>query len=310
MVGKTHRDLMSAEDAERLATLKRRVIATGQPVREEICLTIFGERHCYREAIDPLRDASGAIIGVIGAGADITGEMKTQEELKQTLMFRERMMGVLGHDLRNPLTSVSIASEQLRRRHELSPDARLQVERIQRATRRIASMVSTLFDFTQARFRGGLPIAPVATDLGEVARPVVDELRAARPAQALTLTVRGDARGEWDPVRLGEVISNLVANALNHGDPHQPVTVTIDGTARDEVALQVHNQGAPIPAELMPVIFEPFRRGAADMSPPGLGLGLFIVQQIVTAHAGTIHVESTRERGTLFEVHLPRRRLS
>jgi signal transduction histidine kinase len=136
----------------------------------------------------------------------------------------------------------------------------------------------------------------------------VEELRTTWPGRSIELEVRGDARGELDPVRMGQVLSNLLANALTDGDAHRPVEVVIDGRrSSDELSLLVKNYGPAIPPELMFVMFEPFRRGGDDTSPTGLGLGLYIVQQIALAHGGTVSVESMAETGTVFEVRLPRR---
>jgi sigma-B regulation protein RsbU (phosphoserine phosphatase) len=307
-VGKLHGDYLPAKDAEKLTALKRQVIATGEPVREEVWLTVAGERHCISEAIDPLRDASGAIVGVIGAGADITAEKRAQEELKQSVLAHERMISVLGHDLRTPVNVVSLAAERLRRYGELPNESHRLLEQIERATKRMAAMISALVDFTQTRFRGPLPIVRAATDLADVSGHIVEELRTAWPERSIEFEVRGDARGEWDAVRMGQVMANLLANALTHGDAHRPVEVVIDGRrSADELWLVVKNHGPAIPPELMPLLFEPFRRGANDASPTGLGLGLYIVHQIALAHGGTVFVESTVEAGTLFEVRLPRR---
>ena len=119
------------------------------------------------------------------------------------------------------------------------------------------------------------------------------------PDHPIELEVRGDARGEWDPARMSQTICNLVTNAISYG---------CDGEGRD-VVLKVHNHGPAIPADLAYILFEPFRRGISeDCSPGGLGLGLYIVKQIVLAHDGTIAVESTETDGTTFTLALPRGR--
>jgi signal transduction histidine kinase len=169
-------------------------------------------------------------------------------------------------------------------------------------------MIETLLDFTASRFTGSLPIAPVATDLHDVCRGVVRELRAAAPDRSIELALEGDGRGTWDPARLAQVVSNLVSNALQHGARHSPVRVYVAG---DDTAalLAVENEGPAIAPELMRVLFEPFCRGPSVPGASrarGLGLGLYIARQLVHAHGGTIDVESTPERGTAFTVRLPR----
>ena len=147
----------------------------------------------------------------------------------------------------------------------------------------------------------------VPADLGEIARAAVDEMRVVWPDHAIELEVRGDPRGEWDPARMSQTIPNLVSNAIAYGERGTAVQIAIDGEGRDDVEMKVHNHGPPIPADLVPVLFEPFRRGVPqDRSPGGLGLGLYIVQQIVLAHDGTIGVESTEQAGTTFTLRLPR----
>src|SRR5688572_5746980 len=133
-------------------------------------------------------------------------------------------------------------------------------------------------------------------------------MRVAWPDRPIDVAVHGDAHGEWDPARMSQTISNLVGNALAHGDRAAPVHVCVDGQGRD-VELTVHNDGEPIPLELVPVLFQPFNRGEIpDRSPHGLGLGLYIVEQVVHAHDGSIGVESSAETGTTFTVRLPRMR--
>jgi len=152
----------------------------------------------------------------------------------------------------------------------------------------------------------------VATDLVELCRRVVGELTSAHPERTIDVTAHGNASGTWDPGRISQVVSNLVGNALTHGDSAAPVRVSIDGGER-EVALNVHNLGLPISEDQIATLFEPFRRGAtvpASARARGLGLGLHIVKQIVIAHGGTIGVRSCASDGTTFSVALPRHALT
>jgi signal transduction histidine kinase len=257
---------------------------------------------------EPLRDTSGAMMGLTGAATDITDQKRAQEELAQALVFREQMIGILGHDLRNPLGAIRALATLLLRREGLPENVRESVAEIGRAGQRMLEMIGTLLDFTDSRFKGGLPIAPTPTDLKEVCRGVVDELRAAGRGRRIELDLGGEGRGIWDPARIAQVVSNLVANALEHGAKDGPVRVSVGGDDEDAV-LEVQNEGPAIAPELMPVLFQPFCRGTAlrDASHArGLGLGLYIVSQVVNAHGGTIAVDSTAERGTTFTVRLPR----
>jgi signal transduction histidine kinase len=169
----------------------------------------------------------------------------------------------------------------------------------------MTEMIATLLDVTRVESLGTLPVVPAPTELGTRARDVVDEASVAWPTRKIELDLRGDLHGQWDSARIEQAMSNLVANALQYGDPRKPVRVSIDGTG-SVVILKVKNEGPLIPRELMPVLFEPFTRGASDTSPHGLGLGLFIAKQIAIAHGGSIAVESNAEAGTVFTLVLPR----
>lgn len=307
ILGKTPDETFPPDQAASVKKMMNRVLETGESVFEEADLTVPGcPRLHYRKALEPVRDRAGKIVGVIGAATDITEQKQTQLQLSEALTFRERMMGILGHDLRNPLSTIIVTAGLLLERNDLAPDARDHVLRNRRAAERMREMIDTLLDFTLARFLGKVPVTPVPADLSQVATSVADEIRVAWPDRAIEVGVRGDPHGEWDPARLSQVISNLVGNAIGYGDPKMPVRVLVDGTT-DNVRLEVSNQGPPIPPDLIHVLFEPFRRGvSADRSPGGLGLGLYIVQQIVQTHGGTIAVESSAGKGTTFTVRLPR----
>jgi PAS domain S-box-containing protein len=310
VLGKTNEELVSREEAARMNALDRAVVRNGQRVHEEIQISPpGGEAHHLLVSQEPLRDTSGAIVGLTGAATDITDQKRAQEQLAQALAFRDQVMGILGHDLRNPLSAVRALATLLLRRGDLPVSARDCIAEIDHAGQRMLEMIGTLLDFTRSRFMGEFPIAPVPADLHEVCRGVIGEVLAAEPGRAVELALEGDGRGTWDPARMAQVVSNLVSNALQHGAKHTPIRVSVGGD--DEHALiEVENQGRAIPPQLMEVMFEPFCRGSMlrDASHArGLGLGLFIVSQIVSAHGGAISVDSSEEQGTTFTVRLPRR---
>jgi PAS domain S-box-containing protein len=310
VLGKANEELLSPEDAARLNALDRAVLANGERVHQEVQISDpAGDTRHLLVSQEPLRDGSGAIVGLTGAATDITDQKRAQEELARALAFREQMMGILGHDLRNPLSAVRVLASLLLEREDLPERARENIAEIRRAGQRMLEMIGTLLDFTRSRAAGGLPIAPVATDLHGVCRDVVDELQAGEPDRIVELELRGDGRGTWDPARIAQVVSNLVANALQHGSTEEPVRVRVGGDG-DVAVLEVENRGPAIPPEVQAMMFEPFCRGSSRRDgshAPGLGLGLYIVRQVVTAHGGTISVRSAARR-TTFTVRLPRRR--
>ena len=237
-------------------------------------------------------------------------DLRRREELESALMegaaFQEQFLGILGHDLRNPLSAVSMAAHLLQVKGNLNEKQAHSVQMISSTASRMHRMVDQLLDLTRARVGGGIPIEPKpATDLSEVARVVIEELRVARADADVRLDAEPEVRGSWDPDRLAQVVSNLVANALIHGVG--PVDVRVR-SANGVATLEVHNGGPPIPEDLLPSVFDAFRRRflkERTVHGPGLGLGLFISRQIVAQHGGQIEVRSSAPEGTTFAIRLP-----
>ncbi|WP_375773001.1 PAS domain-containing protein [Archangium gephyra] len=225
-------------------------------------------------------------------------------ERKRAEQFRERLMGIVSHDLRSPLHNISLNTELLLRRDDVSGSVLTGVQRIARSTERMSRMITDLLDFTRARLGGGIPVQRRPCNLVDLVRATLEELEVPHPGRVVLSQEPGPYTGAWDPDRLAQALSNLVGNALQHGARDTPVEVAL----RQEgptLVLTVHNQGAPIPEALLPHVFDPFRR-AGGGSRDGLGLGLYIVQEILRAHGGSISVDSRADSGTTFTVRLPR----
>jgi PAS domain S-box-containing protein len=244
--------------------------------------------------------------GVADQAAVAIDNARLYQESQEAARIREEVVGIVSHDLRNPLAAISMTTTVLLKREELSPSVAKGLSRIYAAASRAARMTDDLLDFTQARV-GALPLQPRPGNLLELARQVVEEVQLAHPDRELRMETAGDGQGEWDVDRMAQVITNIVGNAVQHSPPGTPVRVSArgeDGT----VLLEVRNQGNPIPPELLPRIFEPFRRGSsAETGQKSVGLGLYISQQVVLGHGGHIEVRSSMEDGTTFTVRLPRR---
>lgn len=227
---------------------------------------------------------------------------------EQVNRSRDIFLAILGHDLRAPLQAVSMSTELLLRKTTLEGEALACAKHIQRGTRHMAVMVSDLLELVRSRLGKSLPIEPAPMDLAEAAHAAIAEACAGNPECDPTLKVLGDTHGTWDGVRLGQLLQNLIGNALQHGANKRDVTVTLTGET-DAVCLTVHNFGQPIPEDALGTIFDPLVRSAdEELGQPStsLGLGLFIVKEVVNAHQGTISVTSSETEGTLFTVVLPR----
>jgi signal transduction histidine kinase len=231
------------------------------------------------------------------------------QRLIDALAFRDQMMGVLGHDLRNPLSAITALAKLTMQRDDLPGDVRERLAQMDRAAKRSLAMIESLLDFSESRVKGALPIRPVTARLADIAARVIEELSIANPDRIILLELRGRAPFELDPVRIEQVLSNLVGNALVHGAPDTPINVFVD-VRESEALVAVTNRGPVIPAERTRALFQPFAQGHTAYGngdrPRGLGLGLYIVRQIVTAHGGTVTVDSSAALGTTFVVRLPR----
>ncbi len=228
--------------------------------------------------------------------------LATESRLRIEAEFRERFIGMLAHDLRQPLSTIFMSTQlQLQGGGDPVRFTEMQL----RAARRMQRMIGELLDFTRNRPETGIPIQRTTTDFAELAATSVAEIELAHPGTSVRLAVEGACTGEWDADRLTQLCSNLIGNAIEHSLPDAAVAVALRGTY-EAVSLTVTNLGVPIPESVRATMFEPFRRGNARQAGGGVGLGLHIVRQIVDAHRGSVGVESD-ESGTHFTVSLPKR---
>ena len=231
---------------------------------------------------------------------------RAREVARRASGFRDQVLAIVGHDLRNPLGAILMSAALLQKRGVGDGWQRRTVERIRSSTLRMGRIIDDLLSYTRTRLGSGIPIHRRPTDLGELTRRMVDELRAAHPDAAVELTLGGDLTGELDPDRLEQVVSNLVSNAIDHGEEGRPVEVTLRGLA-SVVAIEVTNAGE-VPPTVLERAFEAFHRGPepAARRASGLGLGLYIAREIVRHHGGDIAIESSRGR-TVISLQVPRR---
>jgi signal transduction histidine kinase len=262
-------------------------------------------------SVSAIRDASGRPEKLLAISRDVTARKHGEderarllEEVQGLLRSNEMFVAILGHDLRSPLSAVATGARLLTRTRDLEI-VRRTAERIVSSSLRMGEMIEQLLDFTRMREGQAIPLAHRPLDFAELVGTIVEEARHANPDARIAIVAEGDAHGTWDGSRLAQVISNLVANALQHGDPAHGVRLHVDGTTAGAVRLHVSNRGT-IPPAVLPVLFEPFRRPDQPASQrAGLGLGLFIAQRIAIAHGGRIDVASDEAR-TTFTVSLPR----
>jgi phosphoserine phosphatase RsbU/P len=226
-------------------------------------------------------------------------------EAEDRALFAEQMIGIVSHDLRNPMSTIRMGAHLLAQSDPSASQERI-LTRIQRSTDRASRLITDLLDFTQARIGKGLAVAPEDIDLHAAMAETIDELRLVYPGRELKHERWGEGVCRGDANRLEQLVGNLVSNAMVYGAAGAAVTVT-STVAPGSFTIAVHNDGLPIPPSAQPGLFQPMARGTnATNAGRSVGLGLFIVSEIAKAHGGKALVESTLEGGTTFTVVVPR----
>jgi PAS domain S-box-containing protein len=277
-----------------------------------------GSRFWANVVITALHAPDGALLGFAKVTRDLTERRAAEENLRALAAeraalaektriqeFQERFLAILGHDLRNPLASIDTGAGILRRL-TTEPNMIRIIDRMRASSLRMSRMITQILDLARIRLARGLELTFEPGDLRDAIVRIVEELRTANPSRAIDLR-SPPLPGLWDRDRLEQVFSNLIGNALSHGDPARPVTVQAQ-VAGEEVRVDVHNHGDPIPEQVQPTLFNPFRRGERDSrtrDTSGLGLGLYISREVALAHGGTLSVHSSAAEGTTFQVILP-----
>jgi PAS domain S-box-containing protein len=286
--------LIAPEDRERVEQAVQRSLEIGAEYRTQYRIVRpDGEERFISARGAVMRSGQGRrFLGIV---QDRTAEHYAERE-------RELFLAALGHDLRSPLGGITLGASTLLRSESLPAAARKTVSRIASSSERMARLIDQLLEFARRRAGEPMRLERRGVDLIELWHQVLDEIALSEPDRSLILENEGGTFGEWDPDRMVQLFQNLAWNAVQYGDATQPVTIRLSSEG-DRVVIEVHNRGTPIPPDLFPVLFDPFRRGRRGR---GLGLGLYIARQIVEAHGGAIEVESSAESGTRFRVKLPR----
>jgi len=223
---------------------------------------------------------------------------------------RNTFLAILGHDLRSPLTVIAMSANRLATPGKVAATELEVVTRIRQSVLSMNLMIRDLLEYTRTRLGKGIPVVPILYDVGLACERAHDEVQAAHPDCEIDLELVGDLRAEIDPARFAQVLSNLLNNAVQYGERDRSIALLARGEP-DSVELQVTNFGTVIPAEMLQVIFNPLVQvhdeGAASRSfSTSIGLGLFIADDIVRAHGGTLKVSSSEGSGTVFSIHIPR----
>lgn len=310
-IGRTLREVRP-DLAPQFEPLFWRVLATGEATlaveKASGATGGDGDRGDWLVSHFPVKTSDGRPFMVGSLAMDITIQKENERRLAQARLFEQQLLGIVSHDLRTPLSTISLSAQALLRQRGQTREGTTTITRMLSAAERASRLVGDLLDLTQVRLGQGIPVSPRPMDLAQILHQVAHELRTTFPEGDLLVENEGDARGEWDPDRMAQAVSNLVMNALRQCAGRGPVTLRSKGMP-DGVCCEVHSMGPPIPAEALPSLFEPLQPGPdpyPDSPHRRIGLGLFIARNIVEAHGGTIRVRSEEAVGTTFSVCLPR----
>lgn len=262
----------------------------------EFALFIAQERDRYEQELILSRDRLQAMV-----------EHARQLEAKASdrALFAEQMMGIVSHDLRNPL-SVILMNAELLGKSNVTPIQSTVLARIVRAADRASRLITSLLDLAQARLGSGLAVSPAPIDLHATVWAAVQELSQAYPGRELRHVRQGSGACTADADRLAQLVGNLISNAMVYGSPASAVIVTSTVEA-SFFSISVQNQGMPIPEDIREKLFHLMVRGSDDAKAGGgVGLGLFIVNEIAKAHGGMVSLSSTLGNGTIFAAVFPR----
>jgi signal transduction histidine kinase len=251
----------------------------------------------------PIEDENGRVTGIFVDGHDVTAQKEAEIALSSNAALREQFIAVLGHDLRNPLAAINGGMNLLLKR-PLDEKAKAIVDLVRGSATRMAGLIDNVMDFARGRLGGGLPLErSAAGQLEPLLRQVVAELQTIAHDRVIESRFAVTEPVECDLARIGQLVSNLVGNAIDHGAHSQPIQVTA-ATQDGWFQFSVTNVGEQIPAASLDHIFDPYARGMHRPSRQGLGLGLYISNEIAKAHGGTLSVTSTPDQ-TCFTFQMP-----
>jgi signal transduction histidine kinase len=292
------------------------ITGTAQDLSRVMKAYATGATDFLVKPVDPdvLRAKVGALLELQKRGElihrqerELEERRRAETEARRASELEKQLVAIVGHDVRGPLCAILATAQVQLRQPDLSEPQRRAFERVERSAQRISQIAALLLDYTRARLGQGIPLERTRACLVELARRGVDEFEAVHPDRDVRFYSSGERiEGRWDASRLSQVLSNLLDNAAKYGGGEDPIEVLVE-QAQDSAILEVRNGGPPIPWEKLAALFRPFERVRGDDEHAGssLGLGLFIVHEIVRGHDGSVEVTSSAEDGTRFRVRLP-----
>ncbi len=301
--------LQAVEALDQVSSVARFTTPEGDPVDDNWQsarhLVVRNEKHASVETV-PLENSRGGAAGAVTVIQDITLEHRVAAERDQVSRFMQQLLGIVGHDLRNPLGAFVAGLDMLRLTAHGGQPITPTLTRLSSSVRRMTRIVDQLLDVTRASLGAGIEIQPAIVDLKPLIESVIEEVKSVQPKASMVIVCPDPIVGTWDPERLAQVVSNIASNAAHYGKPGAVIQIEakkVGGHA--EISIHNHNRDKPIAPHVLETLFDPHRRGTeGHRNSAGLGLGLYIVKQIVESHRGTVGATSDAD-GTVFTVVLP-----